>query len=872
MLLTLVWISSCGVKRKNVVSKTFHRTTTIFNYLYNAEIVWKEGVKQINAAYRVPPEGYIPVWWAGTEDDAASFASNFESAIEKCEIALQKHNQPENKYFDDLRFLIGRSWFYKRNYILAQKNFEYVLKTFPDTKLKPDVYLWMVKTYFMDGNNVMAVKLLQETIPHLELNKRQKGQLALVQTQVYLEEEDYDEVLRTLNANKKNIKGVNNRARAHFLLGQIYSDRGSFSQAYENYKKVTKLNTDYELIFNAKLNIAKLFISEQSGTEGTKKLRRLLKKMLRDEKNIDYKDRVFYEIAMLDLKIGNQPGAIENLRNSIAANTNNQRQKALSYYKIGQIYFYDLKDFTNAQAYFDSASTAITRDAPEYREISTISRTLKEYVTHINTIQLQDSLLRLARLSDSELESYVDKYLEDKKKREEEAQARELEELNRLNDPNLFRQFGENKNNRRGDFYFDSPDLVGNGKVEFQQIWGQRRNEDNWRRKNKQIQLASNDETEEVVEVSDEDIEKYGSKEKAQMIKNVPRTEGEKLDANNKIEDALYGLGQVYQNKLNIPDSAVAVYNRLISRYPDSEYALKGRYALFKLYNDEDNPTKADQYKIEICGKYPTSRYCKLCNGEQVETETDEAYEDFLSAYQALYETFKRKEYETCIEFSGFITMRFASAKELPKAYMIRGKSYAYLGQKDSLISVYEYIKMNYPDSEIIPEVNRTLAFAKGVPEGGPSNPGLSNSNDPGKPPAENDPRYEGFKLERKPHEKVYIVMLVEKEKIKSNELQQRIGAFHKNAYAERRLNASIFLYQNKYHMPYISQFNSESEAMDYIKAAMKEPGIGDLLGGANEKMVFISPANFRTAYGKKRFEDYFVYYENVVLKSIDGN
>jgi tetratricopeptide (TPR) repeat protein len=868
MLLALVWISSCGVKRKNVVAKSFHRTTTVFNYLYNAEIVWKEGVKQINGAYRVPPEGYIPVWWSGNEEDANSFASNFESAIEKCEIALQKHNQPDNKYFDNLRFLIGRSWFYKRNYILALKNFEYVIKTYPDSKLLPDVYLWMVKTHFSDGNTVMAIKLLQEKLPKMKLSKRHKGELALIQAQVYLEEGDFDEVLRTLNANKKNIKGANNKARVYFLLGQIYADRESFSQAYENYKKVTKLNTDYELIFNAKLNIAKLFIKEQSGNDQVKKLRRLLKKMLRDEKNIDYKDRVYYEIAMLDMKVNNLTAAIENLQNSIAANTNNQRQKALSYYKVGQIYFYDLQDFTNAQAYFDSASTAITRDAPEYREISTISRTLKEYIGYINTIELQDSLLRLSRLSDSDLDSYVDKYLTDKKAREEAAQAEELEELNRLNDPNLFNQQARNTN-RKGDFYFDSPDLVTNGKVEFQQRWGVRKNEDNWRRKNKQLQIESTD-VEEVVEVSDEEIEKYGSKEKAQMMLNVPRSDEARDEANTKVMAALYGLGQVYQNKLNIPDSAVAVYSRLIRRYPDSEYALKGRYAMFKLYTLEDEPSKADRYKIEICGKYPESRYCKLCKGEQVEVESDKEYDDFLSAYNALFVSFQGKDYETCISFSEFIIGRFAAAKDLPKAYMIQGKAYGFLGQKDSLISVYKFIKMNFPDSELIPEVNRTLAFATGVAEGGP-NPGFDNINDPKKPSSENDPRYQGFTTERKSHEKVYVVMLVTKEKIKSNELQQKIGQFHKDVYPELRLNASIFLYQNKYHMPYVSQFDNEKDALTYISRAKSEPEIGTLLTEADEKMVFISPANFRTAYGKKRFEDYFVYFENVVLKSLDG-
>lgn len=58
------------------------------------------------------------------------------------------------------------------------------------------------------------------------------------------------------------------------------------------------------------------------------------------------------------------------------------------------------------------------------------------------------------------------------------------------------------------------------------------------------------------------------------MIKNVPHSEDEIAEANAKVVEALYGLAQVYNNKLNILDSAVAVYTRLVARYPDSEFAL----------------------------------------------------------------------------------------------------------------------------------------------------------------------------------------------------------------------------------------------------------------------------------------------------------
>jgi TolA-binding protein len=867
---SLLLLASCGVQRNNVIARKYHNTTTLFNYLYNGEVVYKDGVKQVNAAYVVPPDGYIPVWFAGTEEQAKTFGSNFEKAIEKCEVALQKHNHKDNHYFDDLRFLIGRSWFYKRNYILAIKNFEYVIKTYPDSKIIPDVYLWMAKAHFMDDNGTMAAKILEEKVGKLPLKKRHYGELALLKAQMQLDERKYEEVVRTLNSSKESIRGATNKARAHFLLGQIYTDQKSTSRAYENFKRVTKLNTDYELIFNARLNMAKLLINSQDATADNAKLRRLLKKMLRDEKNVDYKDRVYYEIAMLDLKQGNRPAAIENLKYSIASNTGNLRQKALSYYKVGQIYFYDLKDFPKAQVYFDSASVAITRDAPEYREISTISATLKEFVGYTSAITLQDSLLRLSKLSDKALDSYVDGVIAAEKKRKEEESARQLEELNRLNDPNLFNQVEESGPSRRsGEFYFDAPDLVNAGRTQFEQRWGSRKNEDNWRRKTKAIQVEDLGEAgeEAVTEVNEEDIKKYGSKEKAKMIKMVPRTDEERDAAEAKLVAAMYGLGQVYGTKLNIPDSALAVYGRLVARFPDADYALRAQYAMYVIYKDKNDTDNAATLANSICTKYPTSRYCRYCRGEKFEEESKSMFEDFASAYAALMETYQRKDYATCMDFSNFIASTFPESNGMPEVLMIRGKAFGYTGQRDSLKSIYTFIKANFPDSDVIPEVTRTLQLMDGAKTGEPSDGGVKPRQvGPGFPANNVDPRYNGFTSDVKAGEKVFVVMLVKKEKIANDKLQIQLNDFHSKYYQANRLNVSVLLYKNEFHLPYITQFDDWKAAMGYIRSASQEEDITRLFTEPSEKMLVISAANFRTAYGKKRMEDYMVYYENVLL------
>lgn len=863
ILIAVLWISSCGARRNNFVAKTFHNTTSYFNYHYNAQLKIKEGVQKINAAYRVPPEGFIPVWFAGTEEDAKTNGIVFENAIEICEIALQKHNQKDNKWIDNFRFIIGKAWFYKRNYILALSNFEWVLKTYPDSKIIPQVYLWLVKTHFMDDNATQATKILEEDLKHMQLNNRQKGEVALITAQLQLEQKKYDEVLRTLNANKPYIKGASNRARVSYLLGQLYQSQDQNTKAYDNFKAVTKLNTDYELIFNAKLNMAKLLIADEKGFADATKLMRLLKKMLRDEKNIDYKDRIYYEMAMLDLKSKDLKGAIDYLTKSIAANTNNQRQKALSYYKVGQIYFYDMKDFTHAQVYFDSASASINKEAPEYREISNISATLKEYVGYINTIQLQDSLLTLSKLNDKALEAFVDRYLEEEAQRKKEEEDRQLEEM-KLNEINLQNQFGETEKKGGSDFYFDTPDQVNAGKVKFEQTWGNRKNEDNWRRKNKTSLTIQGDEEVAAVEVTADDIKKYGSADKARMIKNVPHSEDEKAVANQKVVEAMYGLAQVYQNKLKIQDSAIVVYKRLVARFPDTEYTLKSRYALYGMYKLAEAEDLAGEQKRKICADAPTSRYCKYCNNEAFDDPDKESMEHFAGAYKALLETYQRKDWNTCIDFTNFIVQQFPEDQGLAEVYMIRGKSYGSMGQKDSLISIYTFTRTNFPDADVIPEVNRTLALLAGT-----STDGMESGKPKSGSGPTNDPRLQGFEPDRKPHEKVYVVLLIKREKLATNELQQKINDFDAKYYGEKRLNVSVFLYQNAYHMPYISQFEDEAEALKYLGALTKDDKLADLLTLPEEKGVWISPNNFRTAYGKKRMEDYFLYYEQVLIPAM---
>ena len=861
--------SSCGPQRKNFIAKTYHNTTSLFNWYYNGEIVWKEGVDDINDNFRVPPEGFIPILYYGDESSTSSFG-NFDEAIKKAETIIFKH--PNGKWIDNSRYLIGRSWFYKRNYLTAAQNFEHIIDKYPDSKLVPKSYIWLAKTFYMNNRESQAQTLLDKEIAELKLKKRQKGDMAMLQASIKMDSEDYIEARSVLTKNYKNVKGKLNKARVNFLLGQLYANENKFAKAYDYFRRVTRMNTDYELIFNAKIQTVRLLIDKQEGADETNKIRRILKKMIRDEKNEDYNDRLYYELAMLDLKQNDEPAAIDNLEQSVRTNTNNQRQLAVSYYNLGKIYFYNQNEFTMAQAYFDSASTVVTKDAPEYEEIKMISKTLQEYVDLRNTIHYEDSMIRLAGLSEQELDAHIDFVIDQEKLKKAQALNEGMGE-SRFNDPMNVQARNNRGNNRGGSgFYFDNPELVSNGRVEFQRLWGNRKIEDNWRRKNKRSVVTEEEEVE-VTAADSSLLEEFG--DKWIYYKDIPKTEEEIALANTKIVSAMFQLGQVFDQKLNQPDSAIKIFNQLIRRYPnEDDYVLKSKFSLYRIYSKVD-PYLAEEYADEICGDYPNSIYCKIIKKEDIGPELAKQDMDFKSAYTALYTTFKEEDYNTTVNFGNFIFSKYPEREEIPQVLYMKGMAFGKMGNVDSLIKTYKYIYKNHKDSEVYPIVRRALRMLKDK-----DSPEVAE--DTGKKedekveevakvdPAEEDPRYKGFNNEPKPNEKFFVVLLIDKEAISSSQLKVKITNFNRNNFSSEKLAASIFFYKRVQHLAYISQFTTAELAVNYLNGLVDDPEVKGLFKKENDKAIFITPTNFKTAYGKKRFEDYVVYYENVILPSLE--
>ena len=879
ILASLVFLS-CSKEKDTAPARLYHTTTSYFNWYYNANELFKETINQIESQLKFDEQGFIQVVYYLTEDESQSYDNDFGDITKKNDAVLFKH--PNGKIVDECRILNGKCWYYRGNYTAALQNFNYVIENYPDCKGLGDAYFYMAQSYYQMDNRVMAENIIRQNILEndtLELTDQTFGEMGLFLVRLQMEDEAYEKAEKTLIERLEFIKNPMRQLRSTFLLAQLQAENGDFTKSLLNYQDVAKKSNDYDLAFRAKLNIAKLYLKFQKESDKNSEVYKYLVKLLKDEKNEEYRDQIYYELAMLSLKQDDRPEAIDYLTQSIQFNVSNQEQKAKSYYKIGQIYFYDYQNYPQAQAYYDSAAAVVQKTDPKYDEITRLAKTLKEYITYLNTIDYQDSMLYVASLPQEELDKIINRLAEEEQRKKEEEAQRLVEQSFSSNDPffnqQIQNQKAQNQNNASGQWYFDNRPTVEQGKMQFQDTWGTRRNEDNWRRKNKQSFAGNfggaNGEggAEEAVEgnagVDSTLIKQYG--DNAKYYQNIPKTEEQVAAANDKLKEAFYKLGQVYYQKLEESDSAINTFETLLDRYPDSEYTLQARYALYKLYKEEKRNLAYKAHEQYILNNHPNTVFAYLIQGKDP-NDLKREVEDFEFVYTGLVESYGNKQYETSLGFSEFLLAQseYQANEEMdivPIQY-IRGMSYGYTGEQDSLRAILTRLVADNPDHPVTPQAKATLGYLQnGVPETPtPTSATTGGATDDLTNPQ--NPIYKGFSQNIRAKEKIFVILYVDKSNITKEDARNKIADFNKKNFASKKLKSFVFLYQQTHWLPYIANFGTVDDAQKYIRAFQSNP-VSQQIMQDGDQIMYMSHSNFKVAYGERRMEDYMKYFSNIL-------
>ena len=209
------------------------------------------------------------------------------------------------------------------------------------------------------------------------------------------------------------LKKKDKPGRIYFIIGQVYQKLGFESEAYNYYRKCLATNPEYEVDFYARLYLAQ--VTEISRSKNVNTARKSFRKLLKDNKNKEFKDKIYYEMGVFEFKQKNLDEAIANFNKSIREGTN-RRIDGEAYLRLGEIYYDTLRKYELSQAYYDSAINTLPKDYEGYAEIKARQEILDEFVKNLNTIKWQDSLLVLSTLDSATIRMKIDSSSSGKKK------------------------------------------------------------------------------------------------------------------------------------------------------------------------------------------------------------------------------------------------------------------------------------------------------------------------------------------------------------------------------------------------------------------------------------------------------------------------
>jgi tetratricopeptide (TPR) repeat protein len=366
--------------------------------------------------------------------------------------------------------------------------------------------------------------------------------------------------------------------------------------------------------------------------------------MLKDIRNEEYQDLIYFTLADVALKNNNEKEAINFLKKSLASSINNVALKTESYILLADLYYKNHK-FINAKNYYDSTLMVLAKTDERYENINRFSTNLVDIAKNLQIIEVQDSLLAISGLSDDEKLELAYKIKKERDKARLDAlKAKSNQADDKFKSKSRIRTAGPNSSGgpSPSNFFAYNEKTLKKGKRDFGKQWGDRKLEDDWRRSNKRG-LGDFNEVAEILEdaaneLTDDDVSK--------ILKDIPDTPEEIQTAKNKIIDAMFALGGLYRDRLHMNEQAVEMLETLNRRFPENKHELDSWYFLYLAHSDLGNISKAKNYYDKIVSKYPESNYAGVLQDPNYLENSKEAERKLTRYYDETYVEFTNGKYE----------------------------------------------------------------------------------------------------------------------------------------------------------------------------------------------------------------------------------
>ncbi len=878
-LFVFLFLSGCSTEKNTFITRTYHNITAHYNVYFNGNESMKKAENSLQADYEYNYSQLLPVFLYDNESAVMSVSSHMERAMEKGAKLINLHSitvkpekpkgkmTPKEKEFyekneycnwvDDAYLMIGKAHFYQQSFGTAIYTFNYILREYKDHGIRYKASVWLARSYIKNEEFNEAKKRLAkiEREEEFELYLYMDAMYYSTCADMYIKEEAYNKAIDYLKDAIEYEKEKDKRLRYTYLLAQLYHETNQNNKAVETYERVIKMNPPYEMTFNAKINLASAF---QVGSGKSTEIEEQLFDMLKDDKNIDFQDQIYFALGEIEYKKGNIDKALEYYQLSAAKSVSNNNQKALSYLSMANIY-YNRRNYRQAQIYYDSTSAYLGQDYPDLDNVIDKATNLNELIQSLNVIEEQDSLQAMANMSEKERLNFIDKAIARYNKKEAERKARENQQRQ---DRMYYRsRFGASSGQQMtgggsggGKWYFYNPTSVGFGKSEFRAKWGNRKLEDNWRRKNKSSMagdmFADEGETQEGAQQEEE--KQLSPSSRDYYLQNVPTNDSMMEASHVKLQQALFSAGSIYKNRFKDYGQAINTFEDLVERYPKSKYTAMACYQLYEIGEITGDNILKNKYKNIILNRFPESIYAKVIKDPDYLDKLEAVRNEAEVFYEKVYDKYKNKLFADVMKDADQGKKKYPEDEEVQNKLsylkvLSIGKTHDIRVFKDSLRA---FVDM-YPGTETAEDAQNIIAHL-----------------DDARPDVKEEEEEEiAMDIYETTDEQEHYFAVAAGSEVDINQMIFNIIAFNLDNYDSLNLEVSGENLGEKYQVVTAKKFKNRQQAMKYFMNITANKDVYDDFEDAQLNSFVISKKNFKTLFSDLIIDRYMKFFRNNYIK-----
>lgn len=901
----IVVLTGCSTKKNTPASRNWQAFTTRYNVYYNGKTHYDEQLKAMLDGYQDDYSQLVKVHPAEARNDkkAPQPSGDFKRTIEKMQKSIQLHSikkkprkktgsakekafrarEEFNPFLHNSWLTMGKGQYMNGDFLGAASTFFYISKHFTWLpKTVTEARLWMALSYLAMDWDYEAENALHPVKEKDLVNNELRNLYNLAYADYYLHTKNWEKAVKPLEYAARHAKG-SQKNRLWFLLGQTYTQLGKKKDAYNAFKKAgSGAATDYRTKFNARIKQSEVF----QGTNIKKEVR-ALRNMTHYARNTEFLDQIYYAIGNLYISRKDTAEAMKNYRLAVEKSTRNGIDKALAQLALGNLYFLQ-GDYVKAQPCYSEAVPQLPETYPDYKMLKKRSDVLDELATYAGNVHLQDSLLTLSKMTPEEqrkaCQKLVDELIEREKKEAEEAAREEYLANQQGADDNIKRNDTPANtmiNNGDKSWYFYNSMTKNQGKTEFQRRWGARKNEDDWRRRNKSVfsldEESADDESDNEGDGLPNDTTSMSPEEKEAAKKQmdaasdphnveyylaqIPKTPEEIQTCHDVIQEGLYNMGIILKDKLEDFPSARKEFNRLLESYPDNIYRLDVYYNMYLMAVRSGDVAQAERWRQMILANFPDSPYGQAMLDPNYFENLRKMFRVQEAKYQEAYDAYLDNSNSRVHALTAEMERDFPLSKIMPKFVFIDALSYLTENDIPKFKERLEYLLEKWPDTDMTPMAG---SIVRGLRQGREPNKGSSNSrgmiwsmrlsNDSVPMNADGTPA----NFENDPNSPQYLVLAFPRDSVSSNQLLYDVARFNFSSFVVRDFDLEQMSFGN-IGLLIVKGFENVKQ-LEHYRNVMAEKGF-EVPEGV--RLIMISKPNFELLLREGRsFEEYFRFAE----------